>query len=130
MTNLEKITLNATARHSRSAWDKGVQAYVFELLDNLNDALRCGCIYDDDLKSRIMVERALLNGAPNWHEYSWGGCSLIYYGDIAQRLCTPSELKRTRGGERRPNGHEEWLDVQARAIYQASRRILIAVSKL
>lgn len=39
------------------------------------------------------------------------------------RLCTPSELRRTHNGERRPNSREEWLDTQARALYQAARRV-------
>ena len=40
------------------------------------------------------VRAALLNGAERWQEYSDGGCSLIYDGDIAARVCTPSEYKR------------------------------------
>ena len=40
------------------------------------------------------VRAALLNGAVSWQEYSDGGCSLIYDGDIAARVCTPSEYKR------------------------------------
>ena len=69
------------------------------------------------------MKAQLLNGASDWSQYSWGGCSLIYDGDIAERLCTPSELKKTRNGERRPNSREDWLDVQARALYQASNSI-------
>jgi hypothetical protein len=64
-----------------------------------------------------------LNGAKDWSQYSWGGCSLIYDAAIARRLCTPSELKKTRNGERRPNSNEEWLDTQARALNQAFRNI-------
>lgn len=63
----------------------------------------------------------MMNGAKNWKEYSYGGCALIYDKDIAETLCTPSELKRKRGGELQPNSTETWLDVQARALYQASR---------
>jgi hypothetical protein len=50
--------------------------------------------------------------------------------DIAERLCTPSELKKTRHGDRKPNSREEWLDVQARALYQASNRIKHAALNL
>ena len=57
------------------------------------------------------------------HESSWGGSHLCYDYDIAHHYCTPSELKRTKDGERRPNAREEWLDVQARAIYQALEKI-------
>ena len=57
---------------------------------------------------------------------AWGGCSLIYNGDIAERLCTPSELKKTRNGERRPNDREMWLDTQTRALRQAWFQIMRA----
>ena len=107
----------------RSAWDKGVRVYADELLDELLEAIRGGWVDLEDMASEKLVDRALLNGAANWKEYSWGGCSLIYDGDIAERLCTPSELKKTRHGERRPNGREEWLDVQARALRQAAGRV-------
>jgi hypothetical protein len=59
----------------------------------------------------------------SWNDYSWCGSSLIYNGDIAARLCCPSELKKTREGERRPNANEQWLDTQARALYQASAKL-------
>lgn len=53
--------------------------------------------------------------------YAWGGCAEIYDGSIAERLCTPYELKRTCYGEKKPNNREEWLDTQARALEQAAR---------
>lgn len=53
--------------------------------------------------------------------------ALVYDGDIAAALCNPSELKKTRNGERRPNSQEEWLDVQARALRQAFRRVYSAI---
>ena len=103
------------ARKTRSAWDKGVTLYALELLDNLRDLPAAG--------NRQEIKKALLNGASDWSEYSYGGCALIYDGDIAARLCSPSEFRRTRGGEWRPNRREEWLDVQARALFQACRLI-------
>lgn len=69
----------------------------------------------------------LLNGASDWKAYSWGGCSLIYDQDICERLATPSEIKRTKGGKVKPNKWEEWLDTQARALYQAERLINSAI---
>ena len=116
MTNrtMNAIVEAIEARNERSAWARGVKEYALELVENLES------LEDDDLESFAMVEKALLNGASNWSEYSWGGCSLIYNSDIAERLCTPSELKRTRNGQRRPNSNEEWLDTQARALFQAS----------
>lgn len=101
-------------QRTRSAWERGVVAYAESMLDEFEP--------EEELHPRT-VEKALLNGAPSWHDYSWGGCALIYDADIARRLCTPSELRRTRGGQRRPNAQEEWLDVQARACFQAAQLV-------
>ena len=73
---------------------------------------------------------AMLNGARDWNEYSCGGCSAIYDEHIARRLCTPSELRRTYYGNRRPNNRETWLDVQARALFQAAANIRRAAAAL
>lgn len=97
-------------RNDRSAWDKGVTAYALELLEGI--------------ETEEVTRELLLNGADNWDQYSYGGSSLIYDYDIAERICCPSELKKKKGGELAPNNHEEWLDVQARALYQASNRIM------
>ena len=110
-------------RTTRSAWSHGVRDYALELLDELEEATEGGYFDLDDLAAPKLVEKALLNGADSWEQYSWGGCSLIYDPEIAERLCCPSELKKTRNGERRPNSREEWLDTQARALYQASNRV-------
>lgn len=122
MKNVIDIKKAIEARKARSAWDRGVQLYALELVENLES------LDGDDLESVQMVKKALLNGASNWSEYSWGGCSLIYNNDIADRLCTPSELKKTRNGERKPNAREEWLDTQARALYQASRMVVESIA--
>lgn len=116
MTKIDAIrkTITESKRCNRSAWGRGVTAYALELLDSYEED------HDPDT---IPTEDDLLDGARSWHDYSCGGCSLIYDADIAERLCTPSELKRSRNGERRPNHAEQWLDVQARALYQAARMI-------
>ena len=108
---------------ARSAWSKGVKAYALELIDELDEAIRGGYFAAEDIEAPNLLKRQLLNGAEDWSQYSYGGCALIYDGDIAERTCSPSELKKTRDGERRPNSREEWLDVQARALYQAARMI-------
>lgn len=122
-----RIRSGLDAEIARSAWARGVKEYAAELLDGLEEAARGGWFDADDLAAPKLVTRALLNGASDWSQYSWGGCSLIYNGDIAARLCSPSELKRARNGERRPNSREEWLDTQARALFQAAallRRVI------
>lgn len=105
----------------KSAWNKGVIAYALELFNELDDAIECGWFDEENLKAPKILEKQLLNGAEDWREYSWGGCSLIYDYDIAERLSNPTELKATKNGKRKPNKNEEWLDTQARALYQASR---------
>lgn len=111
----------------RSAWKKGVDAYAQELLDGLQEAAEGGWLDLEDLQSPQMLKKALLNGADSWTEYSAGGCSLIYDQDISERLCTPSELRKTRHGDRMPSSWESWLDTQARALYQAAERVRKAV---
>lgn len=102
----------------RSAWDNGVKSYAFDLLDRYEEY----CEYEDRLLP--LMEKTLLNGASDWYSYSWGGCSFISDCDIANRLCTPSELSRTNSGKKAPNSRESWLDVQARALTQACALLL------
>jgi len=118
-----RIRQEVEARTERSAWGRGVTDYALELVDELEEATKGGYFDLSDLEAPKLIDRQLLNGAADWNQYSWGGCSLCYDCQIAERLCTPSELKRTRGGERRPNSREEWLDTQARALFQASNRV-------
>ena len=116
----ELMAAELEARKDRSAWGRGVNAYALELLENLRERAD----YEGRTpESGKECREWLLNGASDWSEYSWDGAALIYDGDIAERLCTPSELKKTRNGERRPNSREEWLDVQARALHQAAKRV-------
>lgn len=126
---LEHARQTLENRTDRSAWDKGVTEYALELLEELAVAVRDGCVTADDLNRPGGKQAAMLNGADGWKAYSWGGCSLIYNSDIAERLCSPSELKRTRNGERRPNSREKWLDVQARALSQAAARAVRAIAE-
>ena len=122
------------ARKDRSAWDRAVTADAINLLDTVND--RCEQVTRqfadteegghthtlDMFKNRVSLMNIMRDGANSWQEYSYGGCGLVYDADIAEHYCTPSELKRTRGGDRRPNSCETWLDVQARALRQAAGR--------
>lgn len=109
----------------RSHWGRAVQGDAHDLVSDLHAAgveeLPVSCADLDTL---------MLNGARDWAQWSWGGCGLCYDEDIAERYCTPSELARCRGGLRRPNRREEWLDVQARAMAQAARLVRATVRKV
>lgn len=101
-----------------SAWQRGVNEYAKELKRD----------FRENYGRQKMTEEKLLNGAKDWSQYSWGGMSLIYNDDIAERLSSPSELKRARGKSgyvgTMANKNEQWLDVQARALHQATRKLL------
>ena len=112
----------AAVKPGRSAWDRGVKAYAVELVEYLDDSA--------DLCNEWMLQKELLNGAQSWAQYSEGGAALCYDADIAERLCSPSELKRCKGGERQPNSRENWIDCQARALWQAHRLIVSQWRKL
>lgn len=116
----DTIRAELNARHDRSAWDKAVTLYALDLLDDVQEGA-------DNMERLPLdgaeLERWALNGASCWEQYSNGGCSICYNADIAARVCTPSELKRKHGGTYEPNSRETWLDVQARALYQACNRI-------
>ena len=102
----------------RSAWIKGVKEYAYMLLDNI--------FSHSDYKSITnckSLHEELLDGEKNWHQFSWEGYALAYDEDIAKTLCSPSELKKCKNGMLRPNKKEQWLDVQARALFQAENLI-------
>lgn len=109
----------------RSCWNKGVKEYALELLKELQENIDSRYINEQDLQSRGILKKSMLNGADNWQMYSEGGCALIYDCDIAERLCTPYELKRTRHGELKPNSVETWIDTQTRALQQAYNMIVM-----
>lgn len=125
---IDAIRKSIDARKCRSAWDRGVNLYVSELLDKIAEEVKYYEMTGDQIPE--ISQTFILNGAESWQQYSWGGCSLCYNQDIAERLCTPSELKRVRGGLRQPNSRENWLDVQARALHQAACIIMEEFRKI
>jgi hypothetical protein len=115
ITRASLIAALAALPGGRSAWGRGVRLYAVELAESIDDSA--------DLSNETLLKKALLNGASDWQQYSEGGCALVYDADIAERLCSPSELRRCNGGERQPNSRETWLECQARALWQAASLI-------
>lgn len=115
MKTIEQLREAIEISPARSAWSKGVKLYALELLEDLPA--------EQEFHASPADKKALLNGADNWQQYSESGNALIYDGDIAERLCNPSEYKRTKEGQNPPNARESWIDAQARALYQAARLI-------
>lgn len=121
---VKTVTEKVEQTKTRSAWDRGVKEYAEELLEELAEAVEGGYVDESDLSNRRLFEKAMLNGAGSWEQFSEGGCSLCYDGQIAERLCAPWELRKTDNGRRDPNPRETWIDVQSRALTQAARLVL------
>ena len=115
----------------RSAWGQGVIKYALEMVDNLEEDQLNGF---SNWKENHIYENTLLNGASDWNEYSYSGFSLIYNEDIAERLLTPSELKKFYyedcslikfNNYKNPNKREDWMQMQARALFKAMMLIIV-----
>lgn len=113
---IEKIKLEYEYAHSH--WRRGVIDTALDLIDDIDGEDLLDLVLCSSLKD---TRKILLNGAEDEKEYSYNGNLLCYDQQIASRYCTPSELKKKKGGILEPNKQEIWLDVQARAIYQAMR---------
>lgn len=132
MTNFKELKKRVELHRATSAWGRGVKAYAIDLLDNLEEGIRDDWFNDDDILAPNLLRKKLLDGAMDWLAYSEGGCTLVYDGDIAERLCTPSGLKEKKGGRLQPNSRETWIELQARALKQAASIIMrkaILISK-
>lgn len=133
MTRKQELIKKLEESKARSAWQRGVREYAIEMAEALWDGHVNFLINNlgelNTLEYRRELKQILLSGARSWSDYSWGGCSLIYNTDIAERLCSPSEFKRKKGGDLRPNQNEEWLDTQARALSQAESLIYNTLAK-
>ena len=126
MKRLNEIRNQITATKPRGAWAAGVKLYALDILDTIEERSDYEGHEPENLQE---LKEYALNGAKDyrhpqslykaWSVASWGGSYLIYDGDICKRLCNATEQKKTDNGNKRPNAREEWLDVQARALFQA-----------
>ena len=124
MKNFKELKKRVEEYKTVSAWNRGVKAYALDLLDHVEEGIQGNWFNDADIQAPNLLRKELLNGAMDWLEYSEAGNALIYDKDIAKRLCTPSELKQKKGGRLQPNSRETWIELQARALYQAARLIM------
>ena len=119
--------LRKELKKARSRWRVAVVDDSIDLVEQLDS-------YGEELpKDPTKAEEMLLNGAKDWRAYSYGGLCLISDFDIALHYCTNSEFKRVRlkdGSIRqKANASENWLDVQARALFQACELIKEIIRK-
>lgn len=112
----------------RSAWDKGVREYaIWHILDSIRIS---GFEGEKQTWTIPQIRELILNGAKDykhpeseyraWYRYSEGGCALIWNVDIARQLCTPSEFKKAEKAIENETSDTNWVEIQARALYQAA----------
>lgn len=126
MATIKELRKKLEKHKATSAWDKGIKVYADLMLDNLVDngaSTWSGKV--EDLHTAdwgwAHQRNPRRHEMDDWREESYGGSWLIYNEDIAKTLTSPSKFKKTDNGAKRPNPREEWLDVQARALYQAAK---------
>lgn len=122
---VNEIRARLEAVKTRSCWDRGVKGFALNLLRSYIDI----CEYCDNNGRPIpeLNEETLLNGADDWNAYCYGGGALIYDGDIAKNLCTPSELKRTDNGNKAPQRSGGLAGRAGRAYFQAYRMLMSCI---
>ena len=113
-------------KSERSCWSRGVASLIRDYGEDVLGE------HDGEIISARDFYKLWNCGAETLRDAVYGGSFDIWNYDIAKRLCTPSELKKSNEGMRRPNKSENWLDVEIRAMYQAmykSFAIMKAVSE-
>lgn len=80
--------------------------------------------------NRGNLEKKLLIGAENWHEYSYTGRAHCLSSKIAETLCTPSELKRYDYGKKCPKKFGDWWAAQEYYLIIAYTTILKIVENI
>ena len=80
--------------------------------------------------NRGNLEKKLLIGAENWHEYSYTGLAHCLNSKIAEVLCTPSELKKYDYGKKCPKKFGDWWAAQEYYLIIAYTTILKIVENI
>lgn len=121
ISHAAKLFNRIDAMNERGAWNKGVKVYALTPLN----------WYIDEAGESPLTLDTMLNGANDWYHYSRSGCGVAqcYNDRIAETLCSPSELKRCKGGAKNPNSCEDWCDVEGRALVQAANRVAEIANK-
>lgn len=101
------------SKSEHTYWSRGVVSLI---RDYAKEVLQ---EHDGETVSNKELFKLWSCGAETLKDAVYGGCFDIWNYDIAKRLCTPSEFKRSKEGMRNPNRCETWLDVEYRAIYRA-----------
>ena len=98
--------------NTRSAWEKGVLSYAYDLIENVLEGVMCEYFIPFEVEiTEYIVAKYCYNGKRNAIKYSYTEGALIYDRDFVCGLCAQ-------------NNSENWLDVQARALSQAAELLV------
>lgn len=124
-----KNKLNEEEKKARGTYNKAIYQYAFELVDNIADNYRTTAEELKHLENITNLKEKSLNGASDWEQYSWGGCSLCYNYDILHRLFCKSIVEKYENADSVRGRH--LLDWQACALSKAFSKInfLIKMNK-
>lgn len=101
------------SKSERSYWSRGVASLIRDYAEEVLQE------HDGEIVSARDFYKLWNCGADSLREAVYGGCFDVWNYDIEKRLCTPSELKKSNEGTRRPNKNKNWFDVEIEAMYQA-----------
>ena len=113
--------LEEEQKHARGTYQKAIYQYAFELCDNIADNYITTADELEHLENITNLKERALNGASDWRQYSWGGCSLCYNYDILRRLFCLSIVKKYENADVVRGCH--LLDYQADALAKAFGKI-------
>lgn len=116
-----KNKLETEQEKARGTYQKAIYQYAFELVDNIADNYITTAEELEHLESIANLKERALNGATNWKQYSWGGCSLCYNYEILRRLFCLSIVKKYENADVVRGRH--LLDYQADALAEAFGKI-------
>ena len=116
-----KNKLETEQEKARGTYQKAICEYAFELCDNIADNYITTADELEHLESITNLKERALNGASDWTQYSWGGCSLCYDYDILARLFCKSIVKKYENSDSVRGRH--LLDWQACALSKAFCKI-------
>lgn len=109
--NKKEMMMKILESPAQTKWEKGVKQYALELATEAEEK---------EYLSEEEFGKALLNGAQDWRQYSYGGCSLINDDEIFCRLFTQTTLIKGKLGA---------LDLQAQALKKACNLVMKLAKK-
>lgn len=105
-------TYISDTERKRGQWNKATAYYADLLLDSYIEI--CKWYADRNEVIPALSLDIVLSGTSGWRQYSYGGCALVYDGDIAKVVFTPAQFAKWEQG--RKVTAEPLLDIQARAL--------------